>query len=79
MEVMKVTEYNRLDLMAYDKAWKKWQDKGGFNSGDYHPQQAFYCFYNRFGDFRKTGYVARDGHKAVVRATKKQAIADLLK
>ena len=79
MKILPVREYNRLDLIKYEKRWDEWAGKGGYNSNQLHPQQAFYCFYSQSGQFRKTGYVAFDDNRAIWRKTKKEAIAAFMK
>lgn len=61
-------------MIKYCKRCDEWSEKGGFNSRQMFPQQAFYGFYTRQGQFRETGYVAFTEHKAVWRKTKKEAI-----
>ncbi len=68
MKVLQVQDYNNLMETKYHEATKAWKpSEGGF------PQADFYFFsYN--GKFRKTGYVAFDEHKAVLRPRKKDAL-----
>jgi hypothetical protein len=70
MKVITVKEYNQMEMRRYEKAWDEWEKNGGYNSRQIHPQQAFYGFYTRHGQFRETGYVAFNNRKAVWRGQK---------
>jgi len=73
MKVLQVKQYNQYDLQRYSKKYDEWREKGGYNTNNYPPQQAFFGFYHN-GNFRQTGYVAFDEHSAYLAKTKREAI-----
>ena len=74
---MQVKEYNRMEMMEYDKKCNELAEEWRQGNCSF-PQQSLYGFYYN-GNFRQTGYVAFDGRRAILRKTKKQAIQDFNK
>lgn len=79
---MKAKDKGCLKVMGYNAMMQsQWRTDCEAKSKDGRwaqmPQLAFYLFLNTSGAYRKTGYVAFSGNTAVLRTTKREAVAYL--
>ncbi len=68
MKIMKVSEYNRMDMIKYNKRVEEWKNT---TDNNIIPQIAFVGFRNNNGSMKKSGYVAMDTHRAFYNKTLK--------
>ena len=71
MTIVNVIEYNRLEMIKYNRLCDEWKKE---NSNNIIPQQAFFGFYTSQGNFRRKGYVAFGDKRAYFAKTRKEAI-----
>nr|WP_298659527.1 hypothetical protein [uncultured Flavobacterium sp.] len=81
-QIMQVEKYNQLSAKQWESDYEKAMEeckKGNRPLGSL-PQLAMYLFYNKQGNVRKRGYVARtEKNTFICRSTKRQCIAELNK
>lgn len=70
-EIINAAEYNKTQLNKFHKDFKK--------ADGYEPQVAFYCFFNKFGNFRNYGFVGKTKRGVIWDKTKKAVKERLLK
>ena len=71
MKVLQVKEYNKMDMMKWNKRVELWKEE---NRNNIIPQIACIGFRQTDGEMKQYGYVAFGDSKAIWKKTKKEAI-----